>query len=73
MKLGDQERLYRKIELMRIRWGILNGRVACRDEATRDGALWWLDREIEALEKRKAASRGVGAREAAQQISLRSV
>ncbi|MFR9710771.1 hypothetical protein ACL02P_15490 [Paenibacillus sp. MB22_1] len=55
MKLGDQERLYRKFELMRIRWGIRNGRIKCCDEATRDGALWWLDREIEALENENAA------------------
>lgn len=43
--------LIRKFELMRIRWGIENGRVKCCDEATRDGALWWLDQEIDAIEK----------------------
>ncbi|MEK5480338.1 hypothetical protein NYE70_25900 [Paenibacillus sp. FSL R5-0407] len=47
--------LIRKLELMRIRWGIKNGRVWCCDEATKDGALWWLDREIEALENENAA------------------
>ncbi|WP_198524787.1 hypothetical protein [Paenibacillus phocaensis] len=53
MKLNDQDLLIRKFDLMRIRWGIENGRVPCRDEATRDGALWWLNQEIEALEKEK--------------------
>lgn len=48
MKL-DLDLLIRKFELMRIRWRIENGRVNCCDEETRDGALWWLNQEIDAL------------------------
>lgn len=47
--------IWRKFELKRLRWRILTGRTQCADEATRDGALWWLDREIEALENENAA------------------
>ncbi|WP_410769610.1 hypothetical protein [Fontibacillus sp. BL9] len=51
--MKDLDLLVRKFELMRIRWRILNGRTRCIDEETQDGALWWLDREIIALNEKQ--------------------
>lgn len=41
------EQVWRRMELRRRRWQILNGRVLV-DEP--EAALWWLDREIAEME-----------------------
>lgn len=53
----DLDLLIRKFELMRMRWGIANGRVKCHPDV-KPAALDWLDGEIAAIEK---ASSGLGA------------
>ncbi|MNJ62655.1 hypothetical protein D3C77_585040 [compost metagenome] len=50
--MGGLDLLIRKFELMRMRWGIENGRIQC-EPGVKPAALDWLNGEIAALGNEK--------------------